>query len=104
MDFFSGKVSHPFKADRREAFWTFSNFRDKINGAPVDVVKGVRTRVEQIEERALATRKSFEKAALNSYAKDKVTASQLLASFSRGIYLSSLETMEKIISDVADAK
>ncbi len=104
MDFFSGKVSPPFKADPREAFWTFSNFRDKVADAPEKVIAGIINRAERIEERALATQKPFEKAACRSYAEDKAGATRLLTNFSHGIYLSSLETMEKIISDIADAR
>ena len=104
MDFFSGKVSPPFEADPREAFWTFSNFRDKVEGTSVDVVDGVITRAEQIEKRAFAAQKPFEKAACRSYAEDRTAAAQLLTSFSHGIYLSSLETMERIISDIADTE
>lgn len=104
MDFFAGKVSPPFKADPREAFWTFSNFRDKVEGASADVIEGVITRAEEIEKRALAIQKPFEKAACRSYAKDTAAAAQLLTNFSYGIYLSSLETMEKIISDMADTE
>ncbi len=104
MDFFSGKVSPPFKADPREAFWTFSNFRDKVDGASADVVDRVITRAEQVEERAFAAQKPFEKAACRSYSEDKTAAAQLLANFSHGIYLSSLETMEKIISDTAGSE
>jgi hypothetical protein len=46
----------------------------------------------------------LEKAARRSYAEDKTVAARLLTSFSHGIYLSSLETMESIISDMADTE
>ena len=104
MDFFADKVSPPFKADPREAFWTFSNFRDKVEGASADVVEGVITRAEQIEKRALAAQKPFEKAACQSYAEDRATATQLLTNFSHGIYMSSLEAMENILGDIAEVK
>ena len=104
MDFFSGKVSVPFKADPREAFWTFSNFGDKIDAASADMADRVRARAEQIEKRAFASQKRFEEAARRSYAEDKAAAAQLLTNFSHGIYLSSLETMERVISDMAEAE
>lgn len=104
MNFFSDKVSPPFKADSREAFWTFSNFRDKVEGASADVVEGVITRAEQIENRAFATQKRFEKTACRSHAKDEAAAAQLLTGYSHGIYLHSLETMKGIISDMADTE
>ena len=104
MDFFSEKVSRPFEADPREAFWTFSNFRNKVAGAPERTIAGIIDRAERIEDRALGTQKPFEKAACRSYAKDKAAAAQLLTNFSHGIYLSSLESLEKTISVMAKAE
>ncbi|UCE46297.1 MAG: membrane dipeptidase, partial [Phycisphaerales bacterium] len=104
MVLFSDKVSHTFKADPKEAFWTFSNFRDKVSGAPEKVIEGILTRAERIEGHALATQKSFDKAMCQVHADDKAKAAQSLTNYSRGIYNSSLETMENIISDIADAE
>jgi dipeptidase len=100
MDFFSKRVTGPFKADPREAFWTFSNFGDKVDGASADMVERVRASAEQIEMRAFAAQKRLEKAARRSYAEDRTVAAQLLTNFSHGVYLSSLETIERIISDI----
>ena len=104
MDFFSRRVTEPFKADPQKAFWTFSNFGDKVDGASADVVDRVRASAGQIEMRAFAAQKRLEKAVCKSYDADKTVATQLLTNFSDGIYLSSLETMESIISDMADTE
>ena len=104
MDFFSKRVTERFKADPQKAFWTFSNFGDKVDGASGNLVERVRASAEQIEKRAFAAQKRLERAARRSYAEDKTVAVQLLTSFSDGIYLSSLETMESIISDMADTE
>ena len=104
MDFFVTKVTSPFKVEPREAFWTFSNFRDKVDDASADAISEVMARASQIEKRALATQETFEKAACRSHAEDKDATARLLANFSHAIYLSSLETMEKIVSDMADTQ
>jgi membrane dipeptidase len=104
MDFFSNKVSRPFKADPREAFWTFSNFRDKVAAAPEKIIAKVIDHAERIERHTLARQKSFEKAVRREHNKDKAKAAQLLTDHSRRIYLSSLETMENIISHSTDSE
>ena len=101
MNFFSKKANSPFKADPREAFWTFTNFRDKVEGASGEVFAGIRARIERIEGRAFETQKPFEGVVCRTYADDKAAAAQLLTKYSHGMYRSSLETMEKIISDMA---
>ena len=104
MGFFADKVSRPFKADPREAFWTFSNFRDKVTDAPERTIAGIIDRAERIEERTLAAQKRFERAACRSYAEDKAAGARLLTDFSHGIFMSSLESMEKTINDMADTE
>jgi len=104
MDFFSNKVSRPFKADPQEAFWTFSNFRDKVAGAPEKTIARIINHAEQIEGQALAKQKSFDNTMSRTHTKDKVKAARLLTDYSRRIYLSSLETMANIISDTADSE
>ena len=104
MAFFTEKVSRPFKADPGEAFWTFSNFRDKVDGVSAEALADVRTRTEQIEARALAIQKRFEEVICRAYAEDRAATIQLLTKVSGGIYQSSLDTMEKIINDIADSE
>jgi dipeptidase len=102
MDFYNGKVSSPFKADPLQAFWTFSNFRDKVDSASADVIARVKTRAEKIEKNAFALQRPLEEAARRSYTEDKTAAARMLANYSNGIYLSSLKAMEKIITGMAD--
>lgn len=101
MTFFSDKVSRPFKADPQEAFWTFSNFRDKIEGASEETIDRVRAHIEQLEERALAGQKQFEKVVCRVYANDKKAATRRLSNYSHGAYRSYLKTMVKTISDIS---
>ena len=104
MDFFSNKVSRPFRADPREAFWTFSNFRDKVAGAPEKIITRIINHAGQIEGQALEKQKSFDNTISRARIKDKVKAARLLTDYSARIYLSSLETMANIISDTADSE
>jgi len=104
MDFFSGKVSRPFKADPQEAFWTFSNFRDKVDRTSADVFASAMARTAQLEEQVLVAQTPFEREVRQSCAENKTAAMRLLTDFSHGIYQSSLGMMESIISDIADAQ
>ncbi len=104
MDVFSGKVSRPFTANPQEAFWTFSNFRDKVDGASDKVFADVRNGAKQLEQRALTTQKQFEQIVLRLYAEDKTAAAEVLTRFSHGTYHSSLDTMEKIVSTMASSE
>jgi dipeptidase len=101
MDFFSQKAREPFKADPREAFWTFTNFRDKIESGSDELFADLRIHAERIEGRALETQKPFEGVVRRAYSDDRATAGQLLTKYSHGMYQSSLETMEKIIGNMA---
>jgi dipeptidase len=96
--FWDSKVSCPFRAGPLQAFWTFSNFYDKAHNAPADTIGRVRTLAENIEKNAFALQKPLEEAACRLYKKDKAAAVQMLANYSDGIYLSSLEAMDKAIS------
>ncbi|MHC4073868.1 MAG: C69 family dipeptidase [Planctomycetota bacterium] len=104
MPFYQSKVNAPFKADSLHAFWTFSNFRDKVDGAPADVAELARTRAEQIEKSAFATQRAIEEAACRAHAQDKTATAQTLDNYSNGIYMSSLEAMEGIVNRIADAQ
>jgi dipeptidase len=101
-DFYDGKVSSPFKADPLQAFWTFSNFRDKVDNASPDMIARVRTRAEKIEKNAFALQRPVEEAARRSYAENKTAAARILTNYSNGIYLSSLKAMEKTMNGIAD--
>ena len=100
--FYDAQVSSPFKADTLRAFWTFSNFRDKVDLASPVVVAQVRTRAEEIEKNAFARQGTIEESARWLYTKDKTAAGKVLYDYSDGIYQSSLNAMEKIIVGLAD--
>ncbi len=102
--FYDAQVSSPFKADPLRAYWTFSNFRQKVERAPVEVAARVRTQAEGIERDAFALQRGVEEAARRSYTKDKTETDRVLYDYSNGIYQSSLKAMERTIAGLADER
>jgi len=97
--FYDEKVICTFRADPLEAFWTFSNFRNKVHSASADTITRVKALAEGIENNAFTLQKPLEEAALRLYTKDKVAAMRMLANYSNGIYLSSVEAMHSVLSE-----
>jgi dipeptidase len=92
------RVQAPFAADPLAAFWTFSNFRDKIDAAGPKAVAAVQTKARCLEQDAAAVQGPIEAAARGFYPSDQAAAARLLENYSKGIYLSSLEAMSGILS------
>jgi dipeptidase len=92
------KVQAPFTPDPQEAFWTFSNFRDKVDARGPTAVAAVKTAAQQIEQNAVTLQKPLEKAALPLYRSDKAAALRLLDNYSKGVCLSCLEVMDTVLS------
>jgi len=97
--FYDEKVGCPFKTDPLQAFWMFSNFYNKVFGASANTISRVKTLAEEIENNAFTLQKPLEEAACRLYTKDKVAAIRMLANYSNGIYLSSVEAMHKVLSE-----
>jgi len=96
--FYDERVTRIFQADPLQAFWTFANFVNKVHAASADTITLVKAQAEQIENNAFCLQRPLEEAARNLYPKDKTTAMQLLANYSNGLYLSSMEAMAKVLS------
>jgi dipeptidase len=90
------RVYGPFTANPLEAFWVYSNFRDKVDAAGPAMVAKTKAEAERIEREVVAMQPFIEQAAYGLYRKDKASASRLLENFSKGIYLSSLEAMSAV--------
>lgn len=99
MAFYNERVSCPFQADPLEAFWTFSNFRNKVHGASADTITRVKIQAGQIETAAFSLQRTIEEAALTLYPQDKTAAMRLLENYSNGVYLSSMEAMGTLLSE-----
>jgi dipeptidase len=97
--FFDEKLNSPFQADPLKSFWMFSNFRNKLSHAPIEKVVTVKALAMEIENDALTIQKPLEEAARRLYTRDKTAAMQILTNYSNGIYLSSIEAMQKVLSE-----
>jgi len=95
---FDRRVRAPFGTNLEEAFWLFSNFRDKIDGKEPAMAAKVRMEAERLEREAVARQPGIEKAAAALYETDETSAAQLLENYSKGVYLSCVEAMHTILS------
>ena len=97
---FDARIQAPFQADPLQAFWTFANFREKVHSTPAQAIEQTRRRAEEIMATARRLQKPLEETAVGLYAEDASAARDVLANFSRGIYLSVIETMDGIAAEV----
>ena len=97
-EIYERRVQAPFTVNPQEAFWTFSNFRDKVDGRGPSVATVVKAEAQRLEREAVALQRPVEGAARRLYKTDQATAMRLLENYSKGIYLSSLEAMSGIQS------
>ncbi len=97
--FYDEKVGSPFRTDPLQAFWMFSNFRNKVGNASAKTISRVKALAEGIENNAFTLQKPLEEAARRLYKKDKEAAMRMLANYSNGIYLSSVEAMHRVLSE-----
>ena len=93
------KINSDFRADPLQAFWTFSNFYNKVHGASVNTIARVKAKAERIEYDALSMQRPLEEAASRLYTQDKAAAMRILANYSDGLYLSSMEAMDRVLSE-----
>jgi len=93
---YTHRVQAPFAANPQEAFWVYSNFRDKADDAGPAMVARTKAEAERLEREAVAMQPSIEEAARRLYEKDRASAMRLLENYAKGVYLSSLEAMSTI--------
>jgi microsomal dipeptidase-like Zn-dependent dipeptidase/dipeptidase len=98
---YEAKVRDSFQPDPMQAFWTFSNFRDKTRQMPDNAAECILKEARHLEQTAQQLQIPIDQAAQQLYRKDKNAAAQLLTNYSRGMYMSSLEAMTKIIAQQA---
>ncbi|MBW8040920.1 MAG: hypothetical protein FVQ85_13070 [Planctomycetes bacterium] len=96
--FYNEKVGSTFRADPLQGFWTFSNFYNKVHDASAKTITRIKARAEQIENNALSIQRPLEESACRLYRVNKATAMRTLANYSNGIYLSSMEAMDILLS------
>jgi dipeptidase len=95
---YDGKVQTEFTLNVQEAFWTFSNFRDKMDRKDSSAMERLRAEQQRVERDAVAMQRPVEEAALRLYKKDAATSRLLLENYSRGVYLSAMEAMRAVLS------
>jgi dipeptidase len=98
-EFFNSKLKCDFKADAAEAFWTFANFSNKVYGPYSQKSGKAKDAFREIEKEALSLQELVEKTALKYYEKDRSASMQLLANYSKGLFLSALEEMDSALKD-----
>ena len=96
--FYRRKVESFFQPAPNQAFWTFSNFAHKVDRDYETTISRVKAESRLLETGALTLQKPLEETALKLYHKDKALAMQLLANYSKGLYLSALEATDRILS------
>jgi hypothetical protein len=77
----------------------FSNFYNKVYGASANTINRVKTLAEANEKNAFTLQKPLEEAACRLYTEDKEAAMRMLAKYSNGIYLSSVEAMRRVLPE-----
>jgi dipeptidase len=91
------RVQAPFGLAPQEAFWMFSNFRDKVDEGGPAVTATMKAEAQRLEQNAVAMQEPVEQTVLRLYRTDKTKAVRLLENYSKGIYLSSMEAMNAVL-------
>jgi len=90
---YNRKIQASFTANLQEAFWTFSNFRDKMDREAPSVMERLRTAQRRVEQDAMVMQNPIDEAARRLYPMDKTAAGRLLENYSKGMCLSAMEAM-----------
>ena len=98
VELYDRAVQAPFTVNPLEAFWMFSNFRDKVDTRGPAVTAAVKVQAQRLEHNAVTMQKSVEEAACQLYRSDKDAAVRLLGNYSKGLYLSCMEAMNGALS------
>jgi len=92
-------VESAFRADMSQAFWTYSNFRNKVESRYGDRITRVRAEIGEVQSRAFALQRPIEQAAARLYQTDREAAMEILSNYSNGLHLSAMEAMETALSE-----
>jgi dipeptidase len=92
---FSKKTISKFTPNPFQAFWTFSNFQQKVADADPETITRIQNMAKEIEQSAFDAQSALEQAAM---AINEAQRAKLLTNYSKGFYLSSLETMDKALA------
>jgi dipeptidase len=96
--FYEDKVQAPFAPDALEAFWVFSNFREKVEDADAATIAKIKAEAQSVEREALVLQEPLEETARKMYRMDPAAAARLMENYAKGVYLSCLEAMSAILA------
>ncbi|MBN2132067.1 MAG: C69 family dipeptidase [Sedimentisphaerales bacterium] len=97
--YYDRRVQAPFAANPLEAFWTFSNFRDRVADEDPAAVEAAQKRARDLERHALELQGPIERAARQLYETDRPAAARLLENYSKRVYVASLEAMGAVLPE-----
>jgi dipeptidase len=92
------KVHASLAANRKEAFWLFSSFRDEVERRGPALVAAVQAEAQRLEQEAVARQKPIEEAACRVYSTDKAGALRSLEDYSLATSTSYMDAMDKLLS------
>ncbi len=98
-ELYQKRVEATFRVDTFQAFWTFSNFNNKVEPDYSNKIAAVEEEVKPIEQRAHTFQQLLEQTVLQLYSVDKAAASEMLENYSNGLYLSAMEAMARIMEE-----
>jgi dipeptidase len=96
-DFYTKKVEAPFQTNPLEAFWTFSNYCQKMTCSFHDRMEVGKKEMRRIESSALSMQKSVEETVLGYYPSNRALALEMLTKYSSDFYLSATERMATVL-------
>lgn len=96
-EYYNQKINAPFAANIDEAFWTFSNCLQKVDGDFHDLLPELRARTMSIENNALEEQAEFEKEVLTLYDSNISSAREMLVLHSNDIYRATMMAMEEVL-------
>jgi dipeptidase len=95
---YTRRVRAPFATNPQEAFWTFSNFRDKVEGKGPAAVAAAQAEARRIEQNSVDLLGPIQQIACEMRGADGSASAKLLENYSKGLYLSCMEAMSKMLS------
>jgi dipeptidase len=92
------KVHASLAANRKEAFWMFSSFRDEVERRGPALVAAVQAEAQRLEQEAVARQKHVEEAACRVYSTDRTGALRSLEDYSLATTMSHMDAMDKLLT------
>ena len=93
------KVQTPFTANPQEAFWTFSNFRDKMDRKGPEAMERLKAEVQSLAGHSFRLENTVDHRVASLLQKgDTAIVAEELKTASEDVYQRSLEAMSRVLS------